>query len=119
MFEARHSPKERLLRWWYRWETPILKWFTIIGGAVVIFFLLTGCASTEQRFVKEPGNFACAQVVWSDTAKIQSSCAPGSSACATVGNGTIWTPKPASFDDFWNVYRLGHEFLHSLGATHD
>lgn len=87
---------------------------------VVLLLLLSGCATLEQGFIKEPGDFACVNVRW--TENVQNYCAPGAGACATVGNGqnlsTIWTPKPRSFDDFQAVYKLGHEFLHSLGATH-
>ncbi len=84
---------------------------------------LAGCGSFAQPFIQEPGTFACVRVEWSDAARIRSRCTPGAAACATAGNGIdmqhIWARKPAGFNDYEAVLRLGHEFLHSLGATHE
>lgn len=112
----------KLWRWLVANETRILKWFCLFAGLLLVAGLIQGCATHGQPFLKEPGTFACVRVNWTEEKKIQNYCSPKAEACGTVGNGqnleTIWTPKPAAFDDFERVYKLGHEFLHSLGATH-
>lgn len=90
---------------------------------LVAGFLTTGCATYEQPFEKLPDeSLACVAVQWTETPQIKNHCSPSAAACGTVGNGSnlnmIWTPKPRSFDDYHRVYLLGHELLHSLGATH-
>ena len=94
--------------------------FAIIGFLVLLIALLSGCSTLVQPFVKGPSNFACVFVNWTEEAHIQNYCAPGAQACATTAQmpNTIWTPKPKAFDDERRVLMLGHEFLHSLGATH-
>ncbi len=112
-----------LKRQWHRAWTEDEFWrpFAIAGAIILALILLSGCASTfGQPYVTPPGNFACSRVMWTEESKIGEHCAPGAGSCGTVSKdlNTIWTPKPAAFDDFWRVYRLGHEFLHNLGATH-
>ena len=86
--------------------------------------LLSGCATVyDLPFVREPQHtLACVKVHWVEEAKIQNHCAPNAKACATVGDGQnlqqMWATKPAAFDDFWPVYRIGHEFLHNMGGMH-
>ena len=96
------------------WKRPAL-----IGFAVLLCLWISGCGYAYP-FLKEPGNFACVQVVW--TEQIQNHCSPGARGCATVRNGhnvgTIWARKPKAFDDYEAVCTIGHEFLHSLDATH-
>lgn len=97
----------------------VLNWRTWLLPMV----MLSGCATHSLQFSKEPDQaLACVVVQWTHEAEIQNHCAPGASACGTVGTGTnvnmIWTPKPRAFDDFQRVYLLGHELLHSLGARH-
>lgn len=103
-----------LLGWIGPWV--ILNWRTVLLPLV-----LSGCATYTQPFVTKPGNFACVFVQWTEESKIQNYCAPGAEACGTVAHrpNTMWAPMPEAFDDFWRVYKVGHEFLHSLGATHE
>ena len=125
----------RIVRWWYRHETPVLQVVIVacVLGMIAIPYkaeikrfmaalllaVLGGCGYSLP-FVKEPGNFACVRVVW--TEDIQNHCAPNARGCATVRNGhnvgTIWARKPKAFDDHEAVCTIGHEFLHSLDATH-
>ena len=118
MGDIPHDWKWKASTLWMRWETRILQAF-IVASAIGML-ILAGCSSYAVPYVKEPGNFACVFVAWTDEDKIQSYCPPGAQACATVGHAPniIWTPKPAAFDDERNVLKLGHEFLHSLGARH-
>ena len=91
-----------------------------IAISLLLMAALSGCSSYALPFVKEPGNAACVYVHWIEESMIQAYCPPGAGACATVNHrpNMIWTTKPAAFDDERNVLKLGHEFLHSLGATH-
>lgn len=85
---------------------------------------LMGCASFDQGYLQEPTQtYSCTQVHWKQPQEIQTYCPLGAAACGTLGNGVqlnnIWAVKPTSFQDFWRVYQLGHEFLHNLGGRHE
>jgi hypothetical protein len=86
---------------------------------LIPLLFLSGC-SFGLPFLKEPGQFACVQVYWTETPEKR--CGVGKVACATVGDGLnlqhLFAPKPRAFDDYDRVCALGHEFLHSLGAQH-
>lgn len=92
--------------------------------------LLTGCATFDQEYVTPPNlGTVVVSVVWTTEEEIRrpggvcGDAAPSWTACATVGTrespmSTIWAQMPASFSDARKVCALGHEVLHSLGATH-
>ena len=119
MGDIPHDWKWKLGHWWYHYEGQVLKAFIVVG--ILVIMLLAGCGFA-QPFVTPPGDTACVHVRWTDQAEIQAYCPPGATACATVGPRyqmqQIWTVKPLAFDDYDAVMRLGHEFLHSLGARH-
>ena len=123
MGDIRKTPWTRFRRWLWRWETPFEKAFVFIAGGYVVLMLLAGCTSYAHPYVNPPQEtFACVKVNWTELASMQMYCPPNSWACAraSLGGmpGSIWTTKPEAFDDYDAVYRLGHEVLHSLGATH-
>lgn len=120
MGDIKLTPALRLRLWWFRHERDVLRPICIIGWLLVSLFLLSGCATYAVPYTAQPGNYACAFVWWTEEAQIQAYCPHGAEACGTVAHekNHIWTPKPEAFDDFWRVYKLGHEFLHSLGARH-
>lgn len=39
-------------------------------------------------------------------------------ACYHRYSRTIYAPQPRSFNDWWRLAILGHEFWHALGAEH-
>lgn len=88
----------------------------------LILAMLAGC--TNQPYVTEPHlDAVVVRVQWLSEAEVRKHCGPQSLACATVGrhNGDmsyLWAVRPASFSDESRVCALGHELLHSLGATH-
>lgn len=100
---------------WRGFGIAWLKWVWI--------FTLSGCATFNVPYTVPPQvKYACTFVHWIEESDIQSFCPPNAKACATVGTvglvNHIWTTKPQAFDDRDAVYRLGHEFLHTLGARH-
>ena len=94
------------------------------SGAFLL--LLMGCGDIfEQRYAKPPQlGSVHVTVKWVDAADIAKVCSnPKAYACATVGTlqqpaSFIYAMRPRSFSDSVRVEALGHELLHSLGATH-
>ena len=97
-------------------------------GALAL--LLAGCSEAagvfEQPYKQGPQiDGVLVHVVWTDAAEIRLRCGNKSAyACATVGTpelpfSTIYAIKPRSFTHAPLVEALGHELLHSLGATHE
>ena len=122
MGDIPHDWKYHMRHFWMRFENTILKAFVVVGliGVVII---VSGCASFNTPYTVPPQvKYACTFVHWIEEEDIQAFCPPNAKACATVGSGSrvnhIWTTKPQAFDDRDAVYRLGHEFLHTLGARH-
>lgn len=137
MGDIQRNWKFKMLRFWYKREDRILQIFILLGiiamivipykkevkaALLTVLLALGGCAGYGQPFTTQPSSFACVTVHWTEVAQIQAYCPPGATACATVGHvagsAHIWIPKPMAFDDHAAVYKLGHELLHSLGATH-
>lgn len=82
--------------------------------------LLSGCGSLPIH--GDLLAYVCIAPVWSTPAEIREMCGPTANACAEVGqyDGQIrrlWLERPEFFDDR-KTASLGHEVLHSLGATH-
>ena len=89
----------------------------------LLLLLLVGCGD-NQPYVKPPQiNEATIRFEWMTNDQIAKRCSEHSFACGTVGsvempNSTIYAEMPQGFGDTNRVCLLGHEVLHSLGATH-
>lgn len=97
---------------------------------LLLFLALTGCSEAAGIFeqpYKTPPVLASVivTVVWTDKAEIERRCDNKHAyACATVGTrenpvSTIYAIRPRSFTHAPLVEALGHELLHSFGATHE
>jgi hypothetical protein len=92
--------------------------------AILSCLLLSSCGFS-QPYVREPHlQTVAVQVAWLTPEQIHQRCGAGAAACSTVNTfdgqmGLIWAQMPRAFDDYERVYQLGHELLHSLGATHE
>lgn len=94
---------------------------------VVIAIVLGSCDAINAGFLpyeKKPSVMnVLVTVVPSTNDEIRERCGAGAFECATVATptfpySTMWIDMPQSFSDTTRVCNLGHEFLHSLGATH-
>ena len=92
----------------------------LCGFATLLF--ASGCAAFDDPYGFGPNlGFVCINVRWSTPEETRAICGAGS--CAQVGQRAgqvvqIWARRPDSFADSAAVCALGHEVLHSLGATH-
>lgn len=92
----------------------------------LVISLLAGCEAFEQPYKQPPQvSQVVVTVVWTDKETIERQCGNKHAyACATVATAaqpfsTIYAIKPRSFTHAPLVEALGHELLHSLGATHE
>lgn len=119
------TPWEKVVRFWLRHETDVLKPFVIIGFLLLLIFMVTGCATTEREFIQRPTlNAVTIQVVWFDSEATLRGCPAGTHACATVGTlsnpySFMYLVKPRSWDDRERICNAGHELMHALGGTHE
>ena len=87
----------------------------------ILCLFLSGCA-TNLEYISPPIlTTICLTVNWSTKEQIKEICS--GHACGEVGFtgggcSNIWVERPDSFGDEERLRLLGHEVLHSLGATH-
>lgn len=115
--------KYKFSNWWWDWESRLEKAFILVASLLILTVFVSGCSTYAIPYTREPTlSTVCVTVNWVESHNIHKHCSKGATACATIGSdyqcSGIWTTKPAAFDDYDAVYRLGHELLHRLGATH-